>query len=75
MAHTIVEVYHWFRLYYLGRYGLPIDSLDLLYRLTVVQVAVMFDVITSRYNARYEEWEHLTPRERYIQRLKKELDR
>ncbi|TXH18040.1 MAG: hypothetical protein E6R03_02810 [Hyphomicrobiaceae bacterium] len=73
MAHAVVEVYHWIRMYYLTRYGVPADTLDLLYRLTIVQMAVLFDVATSRYNARYETLAAMTPRERFIHRLKKEL--
>lgn len=73
MAHAVVEVYHWIRMYYLTRYGVPADTLDAIYRLMIVQVEMLFDVASSRYNARYEMLAAMTPRERFIHRLKKEM--
>lgn len=69
MAKYFAEGYHWFRMYYLSRYGIPIDGLDLLYRLTLAQTDILFSSITIRYQAKNEEWERMTPRERYIRKL------
>jgi hypothetical protein len=73
MAKTMVEMYHWFRVYYLGKYGMPMDSLDLLYRMMTIHIEMIIETVHQGYTARYPEYSKMSPRERYLNQLRKEL--
>lgn len=72
MAKTIAELYHWGRMMYLGRYGMPIDCFDLMYRFLLIELELFIAATGTRYTDRYERHKSLTPRERYLEKLKKE---
>lgn len=73
MGATVVELYHWFRMYYFFRYGLPVDHLNYMYRLMVFQTAMLYELLRDRYTARIELNRLMTPREQYLYKLKLEM--
>lgn len=67
-----VEFYHWARCWYLCRYGIPLDAFELAYRITLVEIEALFEIVSLNYLGRMERLDHkrLTPGEQYRQHIR-----